>query len=95
MSAQAISQLQECSVCHAVKPLEAFQDHTDGSGKKTICRTCEVRKLAEDKARGIRRCTTCGRRTINYRCAQCWVRLNGFYPVKSTIALSNPDGTSL
>lgn len=80
-----IEEVQECSVCHAARSLASFSDKPDGTGKRHLCRSCEIRKLAEDKARGIRRCVTCGRRTSNYRCAQCWVRITGFFPLKANV----------
>lgn len=76
---------QECSVCHSLKNIESFSDRPDGMGKRHVCRTCEIRRLADDKARGIRRCVTCGRRTTNYRCAQCWVQVNGIFPLKARV----------
>lgn len=74
-----------CCICHAEKPLAMFNERPDGSGYKTICRLCEIRKRAEETARGVRKCATCGRRTINYRCARCWREHYGVVPWNTSL----------
>lgn len=82
---------QSCCICLQSKRLDFFNDRPDGSGKKHICRNCEIRKRAEMKSRGIRKCSTCGKPTINYRCARCWREFYGLNPLDANVA-SDVDG---
>ena len=75
-------QSKRCQVCSYEKPINMFNERRDGTGRKHICRICEMRKRAEAKAKGYRECHDCGRLTINYRCASCWQALCGFNPLK-------------
>ena len=78
-------QSKECQSCKREIPLKMFNNSKDGTGKKHLCRICEMRKRAEAKAKGYRECHDCGRLTINYRCASCWQARCGFNPLKVNV----------
>ncbi len=69
---------QICRTCKEEKCLSQFSVGQAGR-RKTICNDC-VRAIITVYygSGGLRRCTTCGRLTIDYRCARCWRKIRGF-----------------
>ena len=80
---------RKCIICHLLKPLTMFNERPDGSGLKSVCKICEMRRKSEFKARGVRSCHDCGKPTVNFRCEQCWRELCGVSPLKARV-----DGNS-
>jgi DNA-directed RNA polymerase subunit RPC12/RpoP len=68
--------LRICKVCLEEKPFSEFREGYSGR-IKSVCSECENILRITHELGGIRRCTTCGRPTANYRCGKCWAIIRG------------------
>lgn len=68
--------LRICKVCLEQKPCSEFREGYSGR-MKSVCSECEDILRITRELGGIRRCTTCGRPTANYRCSKCWAIIRG------------------
>ena len=68
--------LRLCKVCKEEKPVSEFRIGPSGR-MKTICGECTDAIILACLGAGLRRCTTCGRPTANYRCSSCWAKIRG------------------
>lgn len=76
-SINAALTMRLCRVCHEEKPISYFRIGPSGR-VKSICDGCtETLIAAYYGVSGLRRCTTCGRPTVNYRCGCCWKKIRG------------------
>jgi len=67
--------MRQCRTCREDKPLTEFRVGPSGR-VKSICDGCtETLIAAYYGTAGLRRCTTCGRLTVDYRCSSCWKKL--------------------
>lgn len=61
-----------CRVCHEEKLVSQFGLSQSGR-LKSICEDCiEALTAAYYGLSGLRRCATCKKLTVNYRCTRCW-----------------------
>lgn len=75
--ATAMMDLRLCRICGENKPLSEFRIGPGGRFK-SICRECTETLISVYLGgEGLRRCTTCGRPTTNYRCGSCWIKIRG------------------